>query len=230
MRRRALPFDGKLATVNVALVAVLRKTVATFEKEAVTPRVTPSPSYADKLRSLQELAVAQWKEAHQLNKAAHQLKRTELQSVTIPAVEQKFNDDVDSPGNGRVERVFKLSSKAPYYFHLSVRYLLHSVSVSLDCVGGGTFNLPLKSGNGKQLVSRKGIEGSKWLSNEVYYDPDSTELSVVLQGGGWNDAELRDHRLWIKSITLKIAQNRLSLPENEAYNQEYRVNDTPPQF
>jgi hypothetical protein len=80
-------FDGKPANVDEALVAALRETVATFKEDAVMPGVTPSPSYADKLKSLQELAVAQWKEAHQLNKAAHQLKRTELQSVTIPAVE-----------------------------------------------------------------------------------------------------------------------------------------------
>jgi hypothetical protein len=228
--RRALSFDGNPATVDGILVTELRRTIATFEKEAVTPGVAPSHSYADKLQLLKDQSLVKWKEAHRMNQKEHQLKRAQLSATAIPAVERRFVEDIDSPGNGRVERVYNLASKAPDYFHPSMRGLLHSVSVSLDCVGGGTFNLPLASDNGKQLVSRKGTEGGKWLSNEVYYDPDSTELSVVLQGGGWNDTELRDHRLWIKSTTLKIAQTRLSLPENEVYNQVYLVNDKPPQF
>jgi hypothetical protein len=230
MRRLALPFDGKPATVDRTLVAALRTTIATFEKEAVTPGVTPSPSYADKLQLLKSRSLVKWKEAHILNREKHQFNWGSLSATAVPAVELRFSEDIDLPGNGRVERVYNLASKAPDYFHHSVRGLMYSVSVSLDCVGGGTFNLPLASGNGKQFVSRGGTKGSKWLYNEVYYDPDSTELSVVLQGGGWDDAELRDHRLWMKSITLKITQNHLSLPENEAYRQEYRVNDEPPQF
>jgi hypothetical protein len=213
-------FDGNPATVDKTLAAALRETIATFEKDATIPGVTPSPSYADKLKSLQELADAQWKEAHQLNKAAHQSKRSQLRSTIVPAVDMRIDERIDSCGNNHHEREYNLGERFPAYFANKKRHLLHNVKTNIDAIGGREGTLNLDPNAGEHQVSTGGVRYSKWKVHELYYNAANTVLRVVLDGGGWGSGNC-NNRLWMKSVTLTVTCNALALPENTVYDKDY---------
>jgi hypothetical protein len=107
------------------------------------------------------------------------------------------------------------------------------VKTKIDADGGGEGSFNLDPNAGEHQVSTGGARGKKPRYNEVHYNAANTVLKVVLHGEGWGKRNILqealdvggagncNNRLWMKSITLSITCNALSLPANAVYDRDY---------
>jgi hypothetical protein len=118
-------------------------------------------------------------------------------------------------GNSSYEHRYKLNELFPLDFGQWTNLWPHEVSVHVNGVGGGRGVLNLHTaaglGPGEHPVSVGGVDSEEgvrrgWRRNEVWYSPETCELIVRLEGGGFTaeEAEAEENRLWVEDITLRM--------------------------
>jgi hypothetical protein len=118
-------------------------------------------------------------------------------------------------GNSSYERRYKLNELFPLDLGHWTSLWPHQVTVQFNGVGGGRGVLNLHTaaglGPGEHPVSAGTVDPEEgvrrgWRRNEVRYNPDTCELIVRLEGGGFTaeEAEAEENRLWMEGITLRM--------------------------
>lgn len=226
----ALSLDGSGRALGEELAARIHSLLEHYQSQAqLQENTTPSTKYVHRLQKLQEKAHSLWQQKHAEDYKIYTEKRQSLENIHLEPVAVRLDHHIHSCSNTRIAASILLEDALHEYFHSGTRHNLISVTCSFDgSGGGGAQRLEINGSGGERLVSSGGLEGRKFNGNMVYYNPDSTELRVILQGGGWGGG-VCTNPLQMKGLDFTIVRTALALSENTVYNQPYK-SIPPPAF